>query len=229
MRNRGRNRTVRAVAAVASGCMRSAVAQKAFDPVSEIERCDLALPDREHAPSQAFEGAACLGVAFDVPGELRLPVRPVRRRLPLTEPTSVLVPEAPVDEQDRAMFRQHQVRRARQIAAVEAKSVTEPVDEAPDDDFGTRVRGPNARHDGATLCRRVSISHSWPPAAFILSCRGGPGVAAFHDHHGPDAGGRAGKWPVIGAVCGARRKKSWTRGSRTVKTGRHWRMPHGQR
>ena len=169
MRNRGRNRTVRAVAAVASGCMRSAVAQKAFDPVSEIERCDLALPDREHAPSQAFESAACLGVAFDVPGELRLPVRPVRRRLPLTEPASVLVPEAPVDEQDRAMFRQHQVRRARQIAAVEAKSVTEPVNEAPDDDFGTRVRGPNARHDGATLCRRVSISHSWPPAASFYS------------------------------------------------------------
>ena len=179
MRNRGRNRTVRAWSAVASGCMRTTVAQKAFDPVSEIERCDLALPDREHAPSQAFERATCLGVAFDVPGELRLPVRPVRRRPPLTQPASVLMPEAPVDEQDRAMLRQHQVRRARQIAAMEAKSVTEPVDEAPDEYLGTRIRGPDARHDGATFRRRVSISHSWPPAAFILSCRGGLGVAVF--------------------------------------------------
>ena len=149
--------------------MRSAVAQKAFNSISEIERCDLALPDREHAPSQAFKRATCLGVAFDVPGELRLPIRPVRRRLPLTQPASVLMPEAPVDEQDRAMLRQHQVRRARQIAAVEAKSVAEPVDEAPDDDFGARIRSPDARHDGAALCRRVSVAHSWPPAALILS------------------------------------------------------------
>ena len=71
----------------------------------------------------------------------------------------MLVPEAPVDEDHGAVLRQHQVRCARQIAAMEAESVPEPVDEASDCDFGERVRCLHAGHDGAALVGREPIVH----------------------------------------------------------------------
>ena len=69
------------------------------------------------------------------------------------------MPEAPVDEDDGAVLRQNQVRRAGQIAAVEAESVPQPVDEASDRDLGPRVRCLHACHDGASLFGRVRVAH----------------------------------------------------------------------
>ena len=140
-------------------CSLSRHAQEPINAFAEIDRADLTLPDREDTPSHPLQGVPGARVAFDVLGELRTPIRPIGCWLPPTSRTRVLVPEAPVDEDHGAALRQHQVWRARQIAAMEAESVPQPVDEASDGNFGARVRRLHARHDGAALIGREAVVH----------------------------------------------------------------------
>ena len=81
--------------------------QELVNASDEIGCADLTLPDREHTPSHAFQGTLGIHIAFDVPGELRTPILLIRCWSPLTSRTAMLVPEAPVDEDDGAVLRQH--------------------------------------------------------------------------------------------------------------------------
>ena len=134
--------------------------QKAIDLLTETRSTNVAFPNREHAPSQLFEGALGLCIASDVSGELRTPIGLIGRWLPAAARTIVLMPEATVDENNGTVFRQHQVGSARQIAAMDTESVSKPVDEASHGDFGTGIPSFDAGHDGAAFFGWISVGHS---------------------------------------------------------------------
>lgn len=133
-------------------------AQELIDFVFEPRRRDLALPDREYAPTKGTEGTSGGDVARDVAGELSVPIRLVGGGKPSSE-AGVLMPKAAVDEHHRSMLRQHQVWRSWKVASMEAEAVSHAVNEAPDQHLGPRVFGTDARHDGASLIGGASIHH----------------------------------------------------------------------
>ena len=98
-------------------------------------------------------------VTCDVPGQLRIPIGLIRRWASSAATTGVLMPETPVYEYDSAMLRQHQVRRAGQVAAMEAEPVSHSMNEASDGNLGTRIHRSDARHDSAPLVGRIPIAH----------------------------------------------------------------------
>jgi hypothetical protein len=63
----------------------------------------------------------------------------------------VAVPEAAVNEHDDPAGREHDVRFARQVAAVQAKTETVAVEGSAYDQFRPRVLGADSRHDFAAL------------------------------------------------------------------------------
>ena len=77
-----------------------------------------ALPNYEHSPAKRLQRKSSCGIALHVPIELRLPeveLCPGRRS---EATTAVAMPEAAMDEYGHAMRGQHDVGRARQIAAM---------------------------------------------------------------------------------------------------------------
>jgi hypothetical protein len=69
----------------------------------------------------------------------------------------VLVPEAPVDEDDRPVFREDDIRVAGQVFAMQAEAIPQPVQQAPDDEFRLRVPAADTRHVPASSIGRAAI------------------------------------------------------------------------
>ncbi len=115
-----------------------------------------AFPDDGDAPF--FPDQACVidFVPFPVPFQLRRPPlapgfgeRPVGAR--------VVMPEAAVNEDDGAEFRQDEVRRSRQILPVKAETIPLPEEEGADDFFGLRVLRTDTTHVPAAQLFREPV------------------------------------------------------------------------
>jgi len=106
----------------------------------------LALPDRDDVPSRPLKGGPVPGVARFGATELRQPVINVLLRL-AAQRASVLVPEAPVHENDSFVSMQDDVRASWQIGLVQAKSEPHAVKDRSDDPFRLSVRLADTLHD----------------------------------------------------------------------------------
>ena len=143
----------------------------------------LAFPDFDDSPSGLRQLRPHPCIADDVPRELFRPEvdsRRGRRR----EPAAVAVPEAPVNQDDRAVLWEHQVWPAGQRGAMEAKAKPESVGTRADGHFGARVLAAHAAHYSRPRFRRDGVHvrccgeprpcGAWGPQA-IGSRAGAPG------------------------------------------------------
>ena len=117
----------------------------------------LALPHNETRPAHGLQGTQGGSVASPNRLELSIPVfdASAGSRSPAT--SFVTVPEAPVNEQDLAPAPKHDVRPARKIARVEAKSITVAMQKAADAQLRASIFAANSRHQCASLRRRQRI------------------------------------------------------------------------
>ena len=89
----------------------------AGDGVAEVLLGEFAFPDCDDGPGEGVEALGIEFVAGDVAGHFLLPEFGVAFRHDILGTAAVAVPEAAVDEDDGAVFREHVVRGARQTAA----------------------------------------------------------------------------------------------------------------
>lgn len=120
-------------------------------------RACLAFPYCQHSPAQPAKLPLHACIAAPVPFTLRLPVFRVCLRRLLPRLAVVHVPKAAVDEYGDAVPRQHHVRAAGQVAAVQAEAIAEPVHEPAHDAFGRRVLRFHAPHGFASCLGREVV------------------------------------------------------------------------
>ena len=118
-----------------------------------------AFPDRDDRPCERVETLGVELVPGDVPRYLRPPEIDMGLGHDIFGAPPVPMPEAPVDEDDRPVLRQHQIRRPRQPPVIEPIPISPPPQLAPHDPFGRRVPGTNARHALVPLGRGEGIGH----------------------------------------------------------------------
>jgi hypothetical protein len=119
---------------------------------------ELAFPNHQHPPSQSLQLPTFPCVPASSRINLRFPV--VRARLRHLSPLAVMtVPETSVDENDRSSCRQYDVRRARQVAAMQAKSVAKTMQQRTHGDLGLGVRPTDARHQPASMFGSEPVRH----------------------------------------------------------------------
>lgn len=83
-------------------------------------------------------------VPYDVAFKLFTPEFDARFRRVGKSAATVPVPEAPVNEDDRLVPRQHDVRRTGQIGSVDPEPQTEPMEHRANSQFGLRVTARDA-------------------------------------------------------------------------------------
>ena len=105
-----------------------------------------ALPDDRDPPAEGDKRTLCLLVPLVIALELGGPIVLTGSRDSGINATGVLVPEAAMDKDSKAVSRQHYVRPAGQIAAVKPKPKAEPVQRLPHHYFGLGVLRRKARH-----------------------------------------------------------------------------------
>ena len=71
----------------------------------------------------------------------------------------MLMPKAAMHKDDFAQAWKDEIRRARQVAAMQTVAITEPVRDLADDQFRLRVRLSNATHAGADFWRSLEAEH----------------------------------------------------------------------
>jgi hypothetical protein len=91
-------------------------------------------------------------IARPVPRNLVLPEFFPRCR-PFEQMTTMPMPEAAVNEYDRAVLGKDEIRAARQFASLQAEAETEGMQSAADDQFRSRIAPPDTAHVEATLLR----------------------------------------------------------------------------
>jgi len=113
-----------------------------------INVSQLAFPDDKHLPAGSLEIRNVACVPLDVAGELRVPVVLPRSRQGGGAATWVgmLVPEAAMHEDYLTAPGKGEIRPPRQILAVQAESIAEPMREAPDLDLRLGVRAADRNH-----------------------------------------------------------------------------------
>ncbi len=142
-----------------ASCPRDSRAKKPGEPGFELFRiAHLAFPDSQHRISHSPKPAAGSLIAPPIALQLRQPLLPPRRRHAAT-PAAVHVPEAAGDEDHLLQPREHQVRRAGQVANVQAITVTHRVDEPPNGEFRRRVRRSDQRHDARAFGPGEGVGH----------------------------------------------------------------------
>lgn len=107
---------------------------------------DLAFPNDKDIPPQGAELLSIACVPLHVAGELRYPVPMIAARKFAAVAASMTMPEASVNEDHLAKARKDEVRRAGQIARVQAVPVSARVDEPANGHLRARVEFPDARH-----------------------------------------------------------------------------------
>lgn len=134
--------------------------QSGDDLVGDLLRSaqDIGLPDAEDGPAGLPQHAGLLTITFDVPTNLRDPVRRVVTSSELGEPILQVtsVPEVAVAEDHEAMPREHDIRAARQPRSVEAVAKAATPELTPKGKLAARVR----LRTGAS-CRRGCALRGW--------------------------------------------------------------------
>jgi hypothetical protein len=131
------------------GCATSEVGTK---PVcKQVAFTQLALPNDEDAPPQSFEGLDVSHVALLVLRKLRPPKRTTRLRQRGLSAAGMLMPKTSVNQNYFMERRKHNIRAARQVAAMKSKSVPQCVRDSSNQLFGLGIFTPNLRHQTTAL------------------------------------------------------------------------------
>ena len=126
----------------------------------------LALPNHAYPPPKFTQSPGVAPRFFDNAIELLLPVLLTRLRHSSLLAPRMAVPEAPMNEYDRPIPREHQIRRSRQILAVQPEPESHRMRLTPDDHFRRRVFRPHTGHQPGPPLRSQPI-HSRHSAASI--------------------------------------------------------------
>ena len=102
-------------------------------------------PHRQHPPTLVPEAGKGDPVAVCVLGDL-LPPELLSGLRPFEHRAVVGVPETPMHEEHRSIFREHKVRASRQLFAVKAKPQAAGMKSAPDLHLGLCITSSHARH-----------------------------------------------------------------------------------
>lgn len=116
-----------------------------------IAVAQLALPDDQYAPAHRLEGLDVPRVAFLVSKELGSPKRTPRLRQCGLAATGMLMPKTSVNQDHFAEGWKDNIRTARQVPAMQSKSVSQRVRETPHELFGFGVLSPNFPHQTTAL------------------------------------------------------------------------------
>jgi hypothetical protein len=100
-----------------------------------------------------------IGVTLNISIELCPPERDVALGCVCVTTSRMLVPKAPVNENDGIVLRQYDVRSPRQVAGVEPKSETLAVQVAADQKFWISVLAANAGHHSASRLPIHDVAH----------------------------------------------------------------------
>jgi hypothetical protein len=117
----------------------------------------LAFPDHYDAPTELAKSPNSDPVASNVPIELGLPKGKIALRGIGVLAAGVPVPEAAVNKDHGTVARQDDVRPAREIATVQAKSISQPVQRRANDQLRLRVPAPDPGHVPASTFLRERI------------------------------------------------------------------------
>lgn len=131
-----------------------------FEPVGAAAGLELALPDDNGVPSEAFEFPDVFRVALLVAADFFLPEVRICLRDGGVAAERVAVPEAAVDENDGVIFPQHDVRTARQVFPVQGIAKPPCMQESARNHLRTRVHAPNPRHAIMPLLFCHLVRHS---------------------------------------------------------------------
>ena len=111
----------------------------------------LAFPNSENFPPLLLQQPSVFLVPFSISLQLWKPVCLFGFRASVSQPTVVSVPPASVDKYHFPMARQDDIRASGQISAIKSKPISQPVDCAPDRQFGLGICLSYARHAVRTL------------------------------------------------------------------------------
>jgi hypothetical protein len=109
----------------------------------------LALPDREHPPTQTLKGAPIALIAIDVVGEFPEPEPNIGLRRVAVAAPLVSMPEAAVYEDNGPVFGKYNIRLSRKACAVKSESQALTMKPPTDNAFGDCVSAPDAGHHAA--------------------------------------------------------------------------------
>ena len=118
----------------------------------------LTFPQNDDIPPKAFELFVVFFVSLHIPINLSVPVFLIRSR-PDKSSAVVMMPEAPVNKHNSAIFRENDIGPPRKHLYI--KSVTKSMGEQilPDHQFRFRIGAPDVRHILMPNLRSVIISH----------------------------------------------------------------------
>lgn len=131
-----------------------------FQPVSRIRGFQSAFPDGDDMPAAIADFVFMTKIAGAVSFDLRLP--PFGPALGNSEVRTVFmpVPEAAVNEDHRAVFRQHQIRATGKQAverAVDGETIAKAVEHRTQGEFRLGIASPDAGHDLGALLRGEDV------------------------------------------------------------------------
>ena len=133
----------------------------AGDGVVEVLLGEFTLPDGDDGPGEGVEALGIEFVAGDVACYFLLPEFNMGLRHDIFGAVAVAVPEAAVDEDDGAIFRQYQIRRSGQALVVEPVSVAAAPQFVPDGPLGDRVLRADAGHAVVPLGGSQAVGIMW--------------------------------------------------------------------
>ena len=117
-----------------------------------------ALPHRQATPASRAQRLTYIFVTLPVPSDLSVPEVPPSRRQP-EHRAIVPVPEAPMNQNRRAIPRQHNVRLSRQLQDVRSIPESPPVQSLPDRHFRCSVPAAHRSHHPAPCLPVDDVSH----------------------------------------------------------------------
>jgi hypothetical protein len=132
----------------------------------------LTFPYDQNVPPALSERVLAALITLYILSKLFIPEVGSRFRRSASPTSFVPMPKAPVNEDHQPIFADCDVRRAGQIATMQAKAKPQPMGGATHHDLGCRVLSPNATHECGPCRRRWSfrdlLGFQFVPKAGIL-------------------------------------------------------------
>jgi hypothetical protein len=122
----------------------------------------LTLPCGQDPPPGTFQLRLLFPVPLYCPAKLLCPEPGSRLRHRGTRTPLVTMPEAPVNEDNRAVLRENDVRFSRQAGRMQPKAKAFPVEKATKENFGFCVFAPDSGHVPAAVLFRNPVGHASP-------------------------------------------------------------------
>lgn len=122
----------------------------------------LAFPNSEYLPAECLQLSLLASVPLDCPAKFLGPEVGARLRHRRTGTPFMAVPEAPVNEDDRAVLRENDVRFSGEAGSMQPEAKTSPVEKATKKNFGFCVLAPDLGHVPAAAFFRNPIRHASP-------------------------------------------------------------------